>query len=265
MDFGSFIGIISGLSLIFSAIFLRGDFLSFVNLPGFMIVIGGTVASTLLTFEFRHVVTAFKSAVLVFSSKRDDPNDAVETMIRLCRISRKQGIIALSEVKTQSGFLKKACGLIADGSEEATVRAALETEINYLKLRHFNIQDVFKKMGTYAPAFGMLGTLIGLIQMLSQLANPETIGPAMAVALLTTFYGSLISTLLCLPIAGKLKSRTINEVMNMEIMLEGAVSILKNDNPLIIYEKLSSFIPVNSRVPMEKMDLRSSKGINNEI
>jgi chemotaxis protein MotA len=259
MDFGSFIGIISGLSLIFSAIFFRGDFLSFINLPGFMIVIGGTVASTLLTFEFRHVVTAFKSAALVFSSKRDNPNDAVETMLRLCKISRQQGILALSDVKTESGFLKKACGLIADGSEETTIRAALETEIDYLKMRHYNIQDVFKKMGTYAPAFGMLGTLIGLIQMLSQLANPETIGPAMAVALLTTFYGSLISTLFCLPIAGKLKSRTVNEVMNLEIMLEGSVSILNNDNPLIVYEKLSSFIPLNSRVPVEQMNLRQTR------
>jgi chemotaxis protein MotA len=257
MDFGSFIGIISGLSLIFSAIFLQGDMLSFVNVPGFMIVVGGTVASTLLTFEFRHVVIAFKSALLVFSSKRHDPNDAVETMIRLCKISRQQGILALSDVETNSGFLKKACGLIADGSEEETIRAALETEIDYLKMRHHNIQDVFKKMGSYAPAFGMLGTLIGLIQMLSQLANPETIGPAMAVALLTTFYGSLISTLLCLPIAGKLRSRTVNEVMNLEIMLEGSVSILNNDNPLIVYEKLSSFIPVKSRVPVEKMNIRS--------
>ncbi|MCB9482214.1 MAG: MotA/TolQ/ExbB proton channel family protein [Desulfobacteraceae bacterium] len=259
MDFGSFIGIISGLSLIFSAIFLGGEFLSFINIPGFMIVVGGTVASTLLTFEFRHVVTAFKSAALVFSSKRHNPNDAVETMIKLCKISRQQGILALSDIKTESGFLKKACGLIADGSEEATVRAALETEIDYLKLRHSNIQDVFKKMGTYAPAFGMLGTLIGLIQMLTQLANPETIGPAMAVALLTTFYGSLISTLFCLPIAGKLKSRTVNEVMNLEIMLEGAVSILNNDNPLIVYEKLSSFISLHSRVPVEQMNLRSRK------
>jgi chemotaxis protein MotA len=224
-----------------------------------MFVIGGTVASTLLTFEFRHVVTAFKSAALVFSSKRDNPNDAVETMLRLCKISRQQGILALSDVKTESGFLKKACGLIADGSEETTIRAALETEIDYLKMRHYNIQDVFKKMGTYAPAFGMLGTLIGLIQMLSQLANPETIGPAMAVALLTTFYGSLISTLFCLPIAGKLKSRTVNEVMNLEIMLEGSVSILNNDNPLIVYEKLSSFIPLNSRVPVEQMNLRQTR------
>ncbi|MDY0362054.1 MAG: MotA/TolQ/ExbB proton channel family protein [Desulforegulaceae bacterium] len=259
MDFGSFVGIISGLSLIFSAIFLGGEFLSFINIPGLMIVVGGTVASTLLTFEFKHVVTAFKSAALVFLSKRDNPNDAVETMIKLCKISRQQGILALSDVKTESGFLKKACGLIADGSEEATIRAALETEIDYLKMRHYNIQDVFKKMGTYAPAFGMLGTLIGLIQMLTQLANPETIGPAMAVALLTTFYGSLISTLFCLPIAGKLKSRTVNEVMNLEIMLEGSVSILNNDNPLIVYEKLSSFIPVNSRVPVEQMNLRGRR------
>lgn len=259
MDFGSFIGIISGFSLIFSAIFLRGDMGTFINIPSIMIVIGGTIASTLLTFEFKHVVMAFKSAIFVFSSKKQDPNIVVELMIRLCKISRQQGILALSDVKTESGFLKKACGLIADGSEESTIRAALETEIDSLKMRHHTVQDVFKKMGSYAPAFGMLGTLIGLIQMLSQLASPETIGPAMAVALLTTFYGSLISTLFCLPIAGKLKSRTVNEVMNLEIMLEGSVSILNNDNPLIVYEKLSSFIPLKSRVPVEKMNIRPTR------
>ncbi|PID78050.1 MAG: motility protein A [Deltaproteobacteria bacterium] len=258
MDFGSFIGFLSGLTLIFSAIFINGDMGSFINIPGLMIVIGGTVASTLLTFEFKHVVTAFKTAVIAFSGKQEDPNKIVETMIRLCRLSRQRGLLALSDIKTESDFLKKACGLIADGSEESTVRAALETEIDYLKMRHYNIHDVFRKMGAYSPAFGMLGTLIGLIQMLTQLANPETIGPSMAVALITTFYGSLISTLFFLPIAGKLKSKTVKQVMNLEIILEGCVSILNNDNPLIIYEKLSSFIPLKSRVPIEKMKIKPS-------
>lgn len=113
--------------------------------------------------------------------------------------------------------------------------------------RHYATQDVFRKMAAYAPAFGMLGTLIGLIQMLSELDNPEAIGPAMAVALLTTFYGSLLATMVFLPIAGKLKSRTLSEVTNLEIIREGCISILTNDHYMHVYEQLSSYIPAAKR------------------
>ncbi len=253
MDFASFLGIFSGITLIISAIFMGGDIHNFINIPGLMIVIGGTVATTLLTFQFRDVLAAFKAAYFVFTKEKEDPNSAVQTMIKLCQISRRQGILELSKVKTTSGFLKKACGLIADGSSDEVIRASLRTEIESLKLRHFIVQDVFRKMGTYAPAFGMLGTLIGLVQMLSKLQDPSNIGPAMATALLTTFYGSLLSTLFFLPIAGKLKARTLLEVINLEIMMEGAISIMDSNNPLIVYEKLSSFISARLRKPMGRM------------
>jgi chemotaxis protein MotA len=130
------------------------------------------------------------------------------------------------------------------------IRHVLRTEINSMKARHFNVQDVFKKMATFAPAFGMLGTLIGLIQMLSKLDDPATIGPSMAVALLTTFYGSLLATVIFIPIAGKLKSRTMFEVINLEIIFEGAICILKDNNQLSVYEKLSSFLPQAQRPSM---------------
>ena len=120
-------------------------------------------------------------------------------------------------------------------------------------MRHFVVQDVFRKMAMYAPSFGMLGTLIGLIQMLSLLASPDSLGPAMAIALLTTFYGTLLSTVIFLPIAGKLRSRTLAEVMNLEIIFEGAISILQDNNPLSVYEKLSSFIPAKKRKPLKKI------------
>ncbi len=256
MDIASLLGIVSGISLIVSAIFLGGDIHNFINVPGLMIVGGGTVATTLLTFQFRDVIAAFKAAYFVFSKQKEDPNEAVATMIKLCHISRRQGILELSKVKTRSGFLKKACGLIADGSSNDVIRDALTTEIESLKMRHFIVQDVFRKMGTYSPAFGMLGTLIGLVQMLSKLQDPTNIGPAMATALLTTFYGSLMSTLFFLPVAGKLKARTVMEVINLEIMLEGSISILDNNNPVILYEKLSSFISARLRMPLSKMDVR---------
>ena len=258
MDIASFIGIISGISLIVSAIFLGGNLENFINIPGLMIVFGGTIATTLITFQFRAVMAAFKAAYFVFTKDKEDPNDAVSTMIRLSNISRRQGLMHLANIQTNSLFLKKACGLLADGSSEEVIRAALTTEIQSLQMRHFIVQDVFRKMGIYAPAFGMLGTLIGLVQMLSKLQDPNHIGPAMATALLTTFYGSLLSTLFFLPVAGKLKSRTVIETMNLEIMQEGAISIINNNNPMIIYEKLSSFISSKLRKPFKEMNSKAA-------
>ncbi|WP_198265187.1 MotA/TolQ/ExbB proton channel family protein [sulfur-oxidizing endosymbiont of Gigantopelta aegis] len=209
MDFASLIGIISGFALIVSAILLGGNASTFINVPGMMIVFGGTIAATLLTFPLKDIITAFKSAAFVFGTNKQRPEQLIQTMLQLTQLSRRKGLLALSEVKTNSPFLKRACNLIADASDEQMIRHVLRTEINSMKARHFNVQDVFKKMATYAPAFGMLGTLIGLIQMLSTLDDPSTIGPSMAVALLTTFYGSLLATVIFIPIAGKLKSRTM--------------------------------------------------------
>ncbi|RJQ62398.1 MAG: motility protein A [Desulfobacteraceae bacterium] len=253
MDIASFTGILSGVGLIVTAIILGGDVHNFINIPSVMIVFGGTTATTLLTFQFGDVAAAFRAAYFVFTEKKEDPNQMVSTMIRLCHISRRQGILELGDVKTKSRFLKKACGLIADGSSEEVIRSALRTEIESLKMRHYVVQDVFRKMGAYSPAFGMLGTLIGLVQMLSKMQNPATIGPSMAVALLTTFYGSLLSTMFFLPIAGKLRARTVLEVINLEIMFEGAISILEVNNPMIVYEKLSSYIPARLRKPLSNM------------
>lgn len=249
MDAASLVGILSGISLIIGAIFIGGDLSNFANLPGFMIVIGGTIAATLFTFQLKDVIAAFKAAIFVFSEKKQDPNDMVETMIELCTISRRQGLIALSRMDIQDDLLRKACNLIADGSKEDLIRDTLNIEIESMKQRHYIIQDIFRKMAIYAPSFGMMGTLIGLVQMLRQLSNPETIGPSMAVALLTTFYGMFLATMFLLPIAGKLKDRTLTEVMNLEIIFEGAISILEDNNPIFVYEKLSSFIPASKRRP----------------
>ena len=256
MDFASLIGILSGISLVVSAIVLKGSMANFINAAGMMIVGGGTVATTLLTFPFREVLASFQAAFYVFTEENHDPNDMVAQMVNLCILSRREGLMKLADIETDEKFLKKACQLIADSSEQEIIRAALRTEINALKRRHLVVQDVFRKMGAYAPAFGMIGTLIGLVQMLSSMQDASTIGPAMAVALLTTFYGSMLSTLLFLPVAGKLKSRTVKEVINLEIMFEGAVSILESNNPTMVYEKLSAYVPARLRTPLSAIKER---------
>ena len=234
------------------AIFIGGELHNFLNVPGLMIVFGGTLAVTLITFQAKDVLTAFRAAVFVFSQRKQDPNDMVEIMIELCTISRRQGLLALSRLEIENDFMRKACNLIADGSKEDLILDTLNIEIKSMKQRHFIVQDVFRKMAVYAPSFGMIGTLIGLVQMLSHLSNPETIGPAMSVALLTTFYGMLLATLIFLPIAGKLRARTLLELINLEIIFEGAISILESNNPISVYEKLSSYIPTKKRRPMKR-------------
>ena len=232
MDFASIIGILSGISLIASAIWMKGDLANFYNLQGLMIVIGGTIASTILTIPLKDVMKAFKAAFFILYERKIDPNDMVKNIIKIGKISRREGLLALSKIKTNHPILKKGCNLIADGAEEDHIRKALRIEIEALKHRHFNIQDVFIKMATFSPAFGMIGALIGLIQMLNFINDASNIGPSVSIALLTTFYGVILSTLFFLPITGKLKARTITEVINMEIIFEGAISILQNNNPL---------------------------------
>ena len=251
MDIASFTGIVCGLGLILSAILMGGDFSLFVNIPGIMIVVGGTLSATLLTFPLADVLSAFKAAVFVFSSKEDNPNDMVFTMIELCKITRKEGLVGLSRTKTDHAFVAKACMLISDGAEESIISDTLTIEIDAMKERHFIVQDVFTKMNAYAPAFGMIGTLIGLVQMLANLADPSSVGPAMGVALLTTFYGAVLAFMIFGPIAGKLKSRTAQEVMNLQIIFDGACAITQDANPRMVYEKLSSYIPSSKRKALE--------------
>lgn len=260
MDIATFGGIFLGLFLIFGAIILGGDIGTFINLPSVMIVVGGTLASTLITFPLRDVGLAFQMAKQVFAQRKVDPNDVVRVIITVANLSRRQGLVALSKVRTDNQIFKKALNLIADGAAEDMIRQTLHIEIDALKQRRAVAQDVFRKMGAYAPAFGMLGTLIGLIQMLRSMNDPKAIGPGMAVALITTFYGSMLSSLIFLPIAGKLKSRTNEELANLSIIFQGALSILENNNPLLIYEKLSSFIPPRLRDAYDPTRIRDDKG-----
>lgn len=259
MDFATFAGILAGFSLIVSAIFLGGALHLFINLPGLMVVVGGTMAATLFNFPFGDIITAFKAMIIVFLDKGEKPEDVVKLMIQLAEVCRKKGIMSLQDVRSSNPVLKKACQMIADGAEREMIANTLAIEIDSLRARHYVPQEIFRKMGNISPAFGMLGTLIGLVQMLSNLENPETIGPAMAVALLTTFYGSLLATMFFLPLSGKLKARTAREILLLEIIFEGARSILESNNPLLVYEKLSSFLPPGIRQQVAE-DIFSKRG-----
>ncbi|RQD67745.1 MAG: motility protein A [Desulfonatronovibrio sp. MSAO_Bac4] len=247
MDIATFFGIIVGFSLVIGAIFIGGSVDTFVNIPGMMIVLGGTMAATTINFPVSEVNKALRAAFYIFSKKNISSNDVVNTMVRIADISRRDGLLALEKIQTENTILKKSCQLIADNTDPMMISETLRIEISSLRSRHAIIQDVFRKMAAFSPSFGMIGTLIGLVQMLTRLDDPASIGPAMAVAILTTFYGTLLATLVFLPIAGKLKSRTQQETLHLEIIFQGAQSILENNNPRIVYEKLSSFVPPSER------------------
>lgn len=247
MDIATLGGLITGLAMVGGAIYMGGDSFLFVNVPGIFIVVGGTLASICVAFPFEEVRQAMAAGFKAFSSRKVRPQEVVDIMVRVADISRREGLIALENIQTENKVLKKACQLIADNADPDIIRDTLRIEITSMKRRHRVGQEVFRKLAAFAPAFGMIGTLIGLVQMLARLDDPKAIGPAMAVAILTTFYGSIMANLLFLPIAGKLNARTLQETLHMEIIFEGAKSILENNNPRLVYEKLSSFISPQER------------------
>jgi len=247
MDIATLLGIILGFALVIGAIFMGGSLGDFIDIPSIMIVLGGTGAAISVTFPFEEVIHAFAGGIQVFAGRRVRPQEVVNTMVRIAEISRREGLVALENIQTENALLKKACQLIADNADPALIRDTVMIEIATMKRRHAVSIAVFNRLGAVAPAFGMIGTLIGLVQMLARLDDPSAIGPAMAVALITTFYGALLANLLFLPIAGKLKARTLQEEVHLYIIFEGAKSILENNNPRLVYEKLSSFLPPQER------------------
>lgn len=247
MDFVTLIGVLGGFTLIITAILMGGDPGNFIDIPSIMIVFGGVISASLITFPLEEVLGSLKSAVMMFVSKKINMGDVVETMVRIADISRRNGIIALQNVQTNNAVLRKACQLIADNASPDIIKDMLHIEIMAMKRRHNVSITVFTKLAGYGPAFGMIGTLIGLVQMLTNLSDPKMIGPAMAVAILTTFYGAVLAYLIFIPIAGKMKARSMQEELILFIVFEGARCILDNNNPRLVFEKLSSFIPPKER------------------
>ncbi len=249
MDIATIIGIFSGVILVALSILTKGNINSFIDVSSALVVIGGTVAATLINFPLADVLSVIGVVRNAFLHKAPDPRDTIKQLVHFAEIARREGILYLEREleNVQDPFLKQGIQLAADGTEPELMRAILETEISYLQERHELGQSILSAMGSYAPAFGMIGTLIGLVIMLANMSDPSMIGPGMAVALITTFYGALLANLIFLPLAGKLKTRSKQEVMLKELMLEGVLAIQSGDNPRIVEQKLISFIPPKIR------------------
>ncbi len=249
MDIATVVGIVSAFALVVVSIMMGGSLALFINIPSVMIVFGGTLGATMINYPLSDVLSVVKVVKNVFFTKVWSTQEVVDRFVEFANKSRREGILSLeSEVPSLNDpFLVKGLQLTIDGMDPDAIRDILETEIAYLEERHKSGAEILTTMATFFPAMGMIGTLIGLVQMLATMDDPSTIGPAMAVALLTTFYGAVAANLVCLPMAGKLKKRSQEETLVKEMIISGIVSVANGENPRVIEQKLHSFVAPSAR------------------
>lgn len=231
---------------------------NFFNPPSILITFGGALCCVLIMApSLKEYFNYLKSFALILKVHISDEEGTIKQIISLSNIARKEGLLALEEAANgiDDEFLKKGVLLIVDGTDPELVRSILETELNCVEDRHSSVVGFWDSLAAMGPAWGMIGTLIGLINMLQKMEDPKAIGPAMAVALITTFYGSILANWICIPVATKLRSKNSNEVMVKELMVEGLLSIQAGENPRVIEEKLKSFLS-----PKRREALREESG-----
>lgn len=261
MDIATIAGIIAGSAFIIVGIYLGGDLGNFYDFPSIMITVGGTAAAMLIAYPISKIAQIRKILRRVFFTRNDNLQDVISKIIELANIARREGLLALEEAiyEINEPFLQKGILLIVDGTDPELVRNILETELSFIEERHQKGGEIFETAASLAPGFGMIGTLIGLINMLKSLDDPSSLGPGMSVALVTTFYGSIIANLFCIPVAKKLKYNSSREILTKEIMLEGILSIQAGENPRIIEEKLKAFLPPNERALHDELRSEGSE------
>ena len=250
LDIATLSGILVSFGLVIVSILVGGDGSWFLNAPSLMIVGGGTMGATLLAYPLSDVLSVFKVAKNVFMHKSQVVSELIPLISEFAKKARQEGILSFESqlADIEDPFLVQGMQMAIDGMESSAIEDVMTTEIIYLEERHRLGSEIFSTMGAFAPAVGMLGTIIGLVQMLMQMEDPSQIGAPMAVALLTTFYGTLVANLVFLPIASKLKTRSKQEILIKQMVLEGVISIQSGDNHRVVEQKLKAFIAPRARV-----------------
>lgn len=249
MDIATIVGILLGFIVITTAIIAGGGWQIFIHLPSMCITIGGMLCATLIHFSLPQFLGIFSVVKKTIVTKIPPPSELIQNMVNFATINRRDGALALEQEihKIKDLFFVKGLQMLVDGQEPEAIRDLMSLEIENLRDRHSNGKKILEFMGAAAPAFGMIGTLIGLIQMLRNLDSPEAIGGGMAVALITTFYGALAANLIFIPLAGKLGLYSKAETIAMEMIIEGVCAIAQGDNPTAIREKMQAFISQSRR------------------
>lgn len=249
MDLTTLIGLLMAVALLFWALAAGGDVTLFWDLPSVVMVIGGSVAVTIVSYRPSDLKGITKVGLRTLLFKLPTPQQEIERIINYANLARKEGLLAL-EAKLQEvddKFFAKGIQLVIDGFSADTVRDIMDLEHSFQQQRHAQGKKMIDTIGTMAPAFGMIGTLVGLVQMLANMSDPSAIGSGMAVALLTTFYGAVVSNVFMTPLANKLDLRAKEEALLRNLMVEGIVAIQSGEKPQLIKEKLKGFLPPSSR------------------
>ena len=249
MDIATIVGVLFGLVVIIGAIIVGGGAMAFVHIPSLAITMGGMLCATMIHFSLPQFLGIFSIIKKTIVARIPSSSELIQQMVNFAAINRRDGALALEQEirKINDLFFIKGLQMLIDGQKPEDVRNLMSLEIQYLQERHSTGKKILEFMGAAAPAFGMIGTLIGLVQMLRNLESPESIGSGMAVALLTTFYGAFAANLILIPLAGKLGIYSKAEVMSMEMITEGVCAIAQGENPTAVREKMQAFISQSRR------------------
>lgn len=254
MDLATIIGILACVVLVLVSILMQTGLSTFFDLGSVILVFGGSLAATLMCFPLGRVLKIVATAKKYILAKPSDPVEHVATLVRLAEVARRDGILSLENHLNDGSyddFMVRGLRMAIDGQDPAVIQTAMEQEVETLMARHAGGKALFDTLGKYAPAFGMLGTIIGLIIMLKNMDDPSALGPGMALALITTFYGSLLSNVIYLPISDKLGTRSAEEVAGKLLIIRGVMSIQSGDNPRIVQQKLLAFLDARQRASVE--------------
>ena len=250
-DIATLLGLIGGFGLVTAAILLGSGAGTFINPPAILIVVGGTLCVTMMCFSFSEITRSFSIIMKTISYTQKDPSEAAIQVLQIAELARRQGVLSLQGVLKQlesEPLLHKGMSMVVDGTPGEEVESILSKDMMSTLQRHQKSASVLKKAAEFAPAMGLIGTLIGLVQMLGNLADPSTIGPAMAVALLTTFYGAVLANMVFSPMASKLERNSTEEAMVNNIYVMGAASIGRQENPRRLEMLLNSVLPPAKRI-----------------
>ncbi len=247
MDLATLIGIVGAIGLLIMAMLLAGDIMMFVDAQSVIIVFGGSIFVVLSNYNLGQFFGIGKIIGKAFMFKLEKPEELIEKAVDMADAARKGGFLALEEAEITNPFMQKGVDMLVDGHDADVVRATLQKDINLTTERHETGANMMMALGDVAPAMGMIGTLIGLVAMLSNMDDPKSIGPAMAVALLTTLYGAFLANVIAIPIASKLQLRMAEEKMNQELVLDAVLGIQDGQNPRVIEGLLKNYLAEGKR------------------
>ncbi|SEU07572.1 chemotaxis protein MotA [Salinibacillus kushneri] len=264
------IGIFIGLTMVLFGIYTNGGIggvSSFIQASSILVVLGGLIGAILINFSLKDLKLTFKVFKEAFRSDNYDLKGLIQLFVTLSEKARREGLLALeNEVdEVEDPYIRKGVLLAIDGIEPEVINDIMNAEIVAMEERHQRGRAIFQKAGEYAPSWGMIGTLIGLVLMLNNLSNPETIGPSMAVALLTTFYGTLLANLVFTPLAGKLENKTDEEIFLKQIVIEGVIGVQSGQNPKILEEKLSAFLSNEQKNDLEEEEEKEQQFVGESV